>query len=172
MLTGRRVRIFLLVLFFGVSLTLLFNDPRKELVTEAEWRMVTVPAKPCLPAHPADVAWSLDAPTIVRQAALIAIGPRCWENCPANHSADVRVMWHSTPGFFSGYARVDVGVLLRRQIGSCVDEHRLALRAGIDQGRRGRPEVASRHIGRYVGEALRRNYLLQEESSTQGAEIN
>lgn len=153
---ARFLRLLVLLGALAASIVLLLSDDERVVVMEGFFREFEPPdpAERCPTVHPHRTRWTVEAPDgfdILELAFREALGVRCAANCLAEHRVVLRPRWVEKPGFFSGYAVLDVPIRIEREVGACRDVTTMRLDVRIDQGRRGRPWIAATTAGRVAG---------------------
>lgn len=158
---GRVARLVLLGSVLGGSLLMLFRPISEPVTREAEWAMVALPllATRCRAPTRGEAQWRVEVPAefaALERGLHSRLGPTCLGLCSATVVAEVRPSWRDRPHFFSGFGRLAVPVVLRRQVGQCTDVFEMTLDARIDEGIRGSDKLAQLHAGHMIGGFFRR----------------
>jgi hypothetical protein len=140
---GRIARLALLAVSLGGSLLMLFRPISEPVTREGEWAMVALPllATRCRAPTRGEAQWRVEVPAEFA----------CLGLCSATVVAEVRPSWLDRPHFLSGFGRLTVPVVLRRQVGQCADVFEMTLDARIDEGIRGSDKLAQLHTGQMIG---------------------
>lgn len=135
---------------------LLFRPISEPVTREAEWAMVALPllATRCRAPTRGEAQWRVEVPAefaALERGLHSRLGPTCLGLCSATVVAEVRPSWLDRPNFLSGFGRLTVPVVLRRQVGQCADVFEMTLDARIDEGIRGSDKLAQLHTGQMIG---------------------
>lgn len=158
-----KTRLALLVLLLGASLAVLFRPISEPVTRVADWALVTQPSSEarCRAPRTGEARWRVEVPAgfeVLTRTIGRALGPTCEGACTATVVAEVRPTWVDQPNFFTGFGRLSVPVVLRRQVDACSDAFELLLDARIELGTRGSTPRAEHHAGRLIGGFFRGLY--------------
>lgn len=161
-----RRRLLLLFALLTGSLVLLFRPISEPVTREAEWALLhePLPGARCPAPARGEAAWRIEVAgefASLERALHTSLGPTCQGVCAASVVAELRPSWRDRPHFLSGFGRIAVPVVLRRQIGQCRDTFELELDARIDEGTRGSAKLAQLHTGRMIGGLFRGWYTAE-----------
>lgn len=151
-----KTRVALLLALLGVSVAVLFRPIDEPVTRVADWALVTQPATDarCRAPRTGEARWRVEVPPgfeALAGALVGRLGPTCERACGATIVAEVRPAWVDEPNFFTGFGRLSVPVVVRRQVEACSDTFELLLDARIEQGTRGSAVLAQRHTGQLIG---------------------
>lgn len=157
----RFLRLASLLAVLGGALTFLLLDPRDAIDTEAHWRRIVGAGGICPVPNASPIDWTIVLPdgeggfVGLSRAVHAGVGRDCeGPECPARVRARLEPLWGERPGFFTGYGSAQVQVDVDWQRPECEGRARWRLDVTIDQGRRGREAIFTRHVGRMLGDFL------------------
>lgn len=158
-----KTRIALLVVLLGASLALLFRPISEPVTRVADWALVTQPSSEarCRAPRTGEAQWRVDVPAefaSLRHAMAERLGRTCEGACGATVTVDVRPSWVDRPNFFTGFGRLNVPVVIRRQVEACSDTFELLLDARVELGTRGSTRLVQHHAGQLMGGFFRGLY--------------